>query len=136
MALDWFRSHPSNRKQFIQYKDSKLSTYTIPYGVPWGSVLGPLLFIVYTKDLPNCLIQCKSILSANDTTVYLTAKDIPTMFKSLNFDLECLTEGFRANNLSLNLWKTNYAILKTGCKPLEKKITFKIGNEAIERIVL
>jgi retron-type reverse transcriptase len=54
VALEWFRSYLDTRKQYVQYKNSKSSTETIPCGVPQGSVLGPLLFIVYTNDLPNC----------------------------------------------------------------------------------
>ena len=55
MALEWFKSYLGNRQQYVQYKNSKSDTEMIPCGVPQGSVLGPLLFIIYTNDLPNCL---------------------------------------------------------------------------------
>jgi hypothetical protein len=133
MALEWFRSYLSNRKQFVQYKESKSSTHTIPCGVPQGSVLGPLLFIVYTNDLPNCLTHSKAILFADDTTISFTSDDIPILFKYVNFDLESLSEWFRANKLSLNIGKTNYVIFRTNSKPLVKDLNIKIGNEVIER---
>jgi retron-type reverse transcriptase len=91
-ALEWFRSYLSNRKQFVQYKETKSSTHTIPCGVPQDSVLGPLLFIIYTNDLPNCLKFSKAILFADDTTVYLTSKSISNLFNNINSDLELLLE--------------------------------------------
>jgi DNA mismatch repair ATPase MutS len=55
------------------------------------------------------------------------------MFKYVNFDLESLSEWFRANKLSLNIGKTNYVIFRTNSKPLVKDLNIKIGNEVIER---
>ena len=110
MALELFRSYLINRKQFVQYKDTKSSTHTIPCGVPQGSVLGPLLFIIYTNDLPNCLTHSKTILSADDTTVYLNSQNIPDMYIQINYDLESLSEWFRVNKLSLNIGNTNYVV--------------------------
>ena len=78
-ALEWFKSYLSNRKQFVQYKETKSTTHIVPCGVRQGSVLGPLLFIIYTNDLPNCLAHSKAILFADDTTVYLTSEDIPIL---------------------------------------------------------
>ena len=69
------------------------------------SVLGPLLFIIYTNDLPNCLTHSKAILFADDTTVYSSSEDIPTLFNNVNLDLDSLTEWFRSNKLSLNVGK-------------------------------
>ena len=69
-----------------------------------------LLFIIYTNDLPNCLNQTKSILFADDTTIYLSSNDIPYLFTQLNQELQMLTDWFRANKLSLNVAKTNYML--------------------------
>jgi len=132
IALDWFRNYLQNRKQYVQFKDSKSTVHNIPCGVPQGSVLGPLLFIIYTNDLPNCLSLCKAILFADDTTVYLSSSDTNYLYRSVNNDLESLKDWFRANKLSLNISKTNYVLFRHNETYTPSNLTIKIGNELIE----
>ena len=93
LALEWFRSYLSNRKQFVIYKDT-LSEPMDLCGVPQGSDLGPLLFVIYTNDLSNSLIHSKCILFAVDTTIYYAAKNITDIYSKLNTDLTELSEWF------------------------------------------
>ena len=132
IALEWFRSYLINRKQFVQYKDTESSTHIIPCGVPQCSVLGPLLFIIYTNDLPNCLTHSKTILFADDTTVYLNSQNIPDMYIQISYDLESLSEWFRVNKLSLNIGKTNYVVFKQNHTAVDAHLTINIGNDLIE----
>ena len=68
VVLDWFRSYLSHKQQFVSYSD-EYST-NILFGVPHVSVLGPLLFIIYSNDCPNALKTCNCALFADDTTIY------------------------------------------------------------------
>ena len=90
--LDWFRNYLTNRKQYVQFVDSKSSVPHIQCGVPQGSVLGPLLFIIYTNDLSKCLSLSKAISFADDTTTYLSSYDISYLYQSINTDLQSVTE--------------------------------------------
>ena len=133
MALEWFRSYLSNRKQYVSYKgiDSTLSDITC--GVPQGSVLGPLLFIIYTNDLPNALIHSRSILFADDTTIFYSSPNIHIVFENIKQDLANLTEWFRANKLSLNVNKTNYMIFSRTLHNVPDH-TLTIETETIQRV--
>jgi hypothetical protein len=133
LALEWFRSYLSNRKQYVSYKgvDSKLMDITC--GVPQGSVLGPLLFIIYTNDLPNALLHSRSILFADDTTVFYSSPNIHVVFENIRHDLANLTEWFRANKLSLNVNKSNYMIFTRTLHNVPEH-TLKIETETIQRV--
>ncbi len=110
VSHDWFKSYLQNRQQYVKYKNFNSIPLNVDCGVPQGSVLGPLLFILYTNDLPNCLSQTKGILFADDTTIYVSGDNKRSMFNDMRSDLEELIEWFRANKLSLNIAKTNYVL--------------------------
>ena len=80
IVLDWFRSYLTDRNMYVDYKGIMSKEHNINYGVPQGSVLGPLLFILYTNDLPNTLTVSKSILFADDTTIYYSHSNLNTLY--------------------------------------------------------
>ena len=109
-ALNWFRSYLTERGQYVMYNGSKSHTKYITCGVPQGSILGPLLFLIYMNDLPFCLNNTKAILFADNTTIFAASDNIIHLYNIINNDLINLTDWFRANKLSLNTSKTNYML--------------------------
>ena len=75
VALEWFRNYLSGRSQYVSYYDMNSASHDVICGVPQGSVLGPLLFIIYTNDLPKFFSHSKSILFADDTTIYSASQN-------------------------------------------------------------
>ena len=113
-ALDWFRSYLQHRMQYVSYCGINSTILNILYGVPQGSVLGPLLFIVYSNDIHNCFETCKCITYADDTTVYKSGSDLGATLKDVNEDMKTLSDWFKANRLSANPTKTKYMVLSRG----------------------
>ena len=129
LALTCFESYLTNIKHYIQYRNEVSTTENISCGVPQGSVLGHLLFIIYTNDLPSCLINTKCVLFADDTTVYASSPNITHLYKLVNDDLHILTDWFLANKLSLNIGQTVYMIfIKNNANTCVNNFKIQIGN--------
>ena len=136
VSHNWFKSYLQNRQQFVKYKSFNSVSLSVDCGVPQGFVLGPLLFILYTNDLPNCLSQTKGIPFADDTKIYVSGDNRKSMFDDMRSDLEELIEWFRANKLSLNISKTNYVLfipprLKLIDNTPSSDCVLKFGDEEI-----
>ena len=84
IALTWFKSYLTNRKQYVQNLNCKSDTKTLLNGVPQGSVLGPLLFILYINDMSNIFKHAKSVIFADDTAIYITGNDIENFYIDKN----------------------------------------------------
>ena len=104
-------SNLENRQQYVLLGNSKSSLKPIKCGVPQGSILGPLLYLIYVNDIEN---SCDSnILSfADDTTIYSSHSDINSLFEMGNTEINNLYTRFCTNKLSLNAGKTKYIIIK------------------------
>ena len=103
VALDWFKSYLSNRKQFVRYQMNDSNHKIINCGVPQGSILGPLLFILYINDIVNTTSLLELILFADDTTLLFSHQDIVSQNDIINNELQEICNWFQANKLSVNL---------------------------------
>ena len=109
-ALKWLKSCLSNRKQFVSINGSESSMQIMEHGVPQGSILGPLLFIIYINDIPEIAQFAKFILYADDANIILTADTIEQINEQLEILSKNLLKWVTSNGLVLNLKKTKYMI--------------------------
>ena len=84
IAHDWFRSYLSHRKQYVKINGSMSSIKDIEHGVPQGSILGPLLFILFINDMPNIFPGAHFILYADDANIIITGKTIKEIEEKIN----------------------------------------------------
>ena len=103
IALQWFKSYLSCRNQFVQYNGYNSSSLDIACGVPQGSILGPLLFLVYINDLCNVSKVLELILFADDTNIFYLHTDASCLMEVVNLELKKITCWFYTNKLSINV---------------------------------
>ena len=128
-ALKLICSYLTERQQCVEYDGVKSDLMQVKMGVPQGSVLGPLLFLLYVNDLPNICKDAKFLLFADDTVVIFDNSDSAKLQKDLDEQLPIICEWFNANKLSLNAKKTVCQIYSKSYS--EKKITVSLNNEKI-----
>ena len=105
-TLDLFQSYLSNRTQVVEVNGQLSEKGEIKHGVPQGSILGPLLFLLYINDISNSSDVLKFFLFADDTTVYYSADPSDDNTETvLNREMEKVSSWLAANKLSLNVKK-------------------------------
>ena len=109
-ALAWFSSYLCNRSQYVSVNGHNSNCLNITCGVPQGSVLGPLLFLMYINDLPNSSTKLTFYLFADDTNIYYESHCLYKLQKVVNKELKLVKKWLDANKLALNVEKTNFII--------------------------
>ena len=130
--LHWFQSYLSNHKQYVSFNGHSSALLEINCGVPQGSVLGPLLFLLYINDFPNVSKVLNFYLFADDTNIYYESAFLQDLEKTINKELNKLYLWLNVNHLSLNIDKTNYIIFHPYNKPVKHHITIKINKKTID----
>jgi len=103
--LLWFKSYLSDRRQFVSINDKTSLLTTVLLGVPQGSILGPLLFLLYINDLPLAS-ELFSLLFADDTTLLASSDSVESLNNFVNVEFKKVCDFFRINKLMLHPDKT------------------------------
>lgn len=128
------KSYLTNRRQFVQIEDDRSRLAPINVGVPQGSNIGPLLFILFINDLPRLGLNGKARLFADDTALFYPNKDVDTIITLMEKDLHTLNQYFNANLLSLNPMKTKYMIFRSFRKIVPEHDHPKLQQTIIEKV--
>lgn len=131
-AFLWFQNYLSNRNQFVCIENSRSSSRNIVCGVPQGSILGPVLFLIYINSISELNICGKLILFADDTTLIYFDKNPNNIEKLMQSDLSQISHWLNEHKLTLNFKKSSYMFIDK--KPLLGYSTKSIlmGNEKIQ----
>lgn len=133
-ALSWIRNYLCNRNIKVMFNESLSEKYTVNFGTPQGSVLGPLLYIILTNDMPNILKFSRAVMFADDTTIYTTGSNVRFLYRKLNEDLQRITQWFKDNSLSLNVEKTTYIIFSNANNNPNINKNIYIDNKVIHKV--
>lgn len=129
---DWFRSYLSGRSQFVEVNGVGSDRLDVHFGVPQGSVLGPLLFLLYINDMENSSSELRFIHFADDTTVFLSGSDADHLCDLLNVELGKIDLWLQTNRLSLNISKTCYMLFTRNVVSITRSV--QIRNAPLVRV--
>ena len=133
IALTWIENYLSERQQFVLYNNTESNILPITCGVPQGSILGPLLFLLYINDLPNICDNANFVLFADDTNILFKGPNMEQLVIDINDNMIKIKNWFRLNKLSLNVGKTNYMLLgpKSDNVKFSNNITSSISIDTV-----
>ena len=131
-ANAWLNNYLTNRNQYVIADDHSSGMRLITCGVPQGSVLGPVLFLLYINDICNVSNLLKFVLFADDTNIFCSSTSLHDLQVTINRELDKLFVWFSVNRLSLNLGKTNYMLFRS--RPPDNELALKINNVVLPRV--
>ncbi len=139
LCLNLIENYLQDRKQIVKLSYLKDPTIysdiqPITCGVPQGSVLGPLLFLIYINDMPNISMNCNFTLFADDTTVTASNKNLKDLQLVINSELKTLYKWLITNRLTLNMEKTKYILFTPKNKKINQYVTIKMNNRIIDNV--
>lgn len=134
-VLKWFESYLTDRKQKIKYMQEVSGSRLIEHGVPQGSVLGPLLFIVYVNDIVKELRYSACSMFADDMIIYISDDNADEIEFKINYDMKKIDKWLKQNSLKINIKKTNFMLIRDPRKQIGRnRCNIVIIDEDIEEI--
>ena len=136
-SLKWFESYLCDRNQKCSTNGHLSNTAPVFCGVPQGSNLGPLLFLVYINDLPNSLTSASPRIFADDTNITFAASTMIDLENAVNFELRNLLRWLITNRLSLNIAKTEFMVIGSNQRKharSKNQIDIEIDGKSIKKV--
>ena len=135
-SLAFFNSYLQSRVQHCCVNGVLSGPQNVTHGVPQGSVLGPLHFLIYVNDLPNCLDSAVPSMYADDTNVTVSSNNVSNLEGQLNHELDNINEWLKANRLSINQTKTEFMIISSRhcLLNIEREPTVSLGDVPLSRV--
>ena len=120
LALDWLKNYLQDRSHYV--KMGNVDDLNVVCGIPQGSTLGPLLFLLYINDLPNSSSKLSFRLFADDANIFYASKILDEIESVMNEEFKNVLKYCNAYKLSINMKKTNFMIISSPNKVLSKNI--------------
>ena len=131
---EWFTDYLKGRPQFVGFQGAFSDAESICVGVPQGSILGPLLFLLHVNDLPTVARKFSMLMYADDTVLFYFGKVAATIEKSLNEDLDLIGSWLYKNSLFLNAVKTEAMLLGTHARLSDADFGITFKGQPIKRV--
>ena len=130
-VYDWFKSFLSDRSQYVSIGNVKSDVSFVIHGVPQGSVLGPLLFLIYINDMNNAINFSSIFHFADDTNMLNCSRNLKQLSKQVNIDLKQILHWLNANKISLNASKTEFVLFKHQRRHINFDLRIKINGQRL-----